>query len=180
MNHSLLKSEIVFKGKVFDLQVDEIEYSSGNHAIREVALHYGGAVVVPVKGDGKVVFVRQFRYPFKKLLIELPAGKLNKDEDPQHCALRELEEETGYQTTDIHKLGVIATTPGFCTELLHIYLAENLSPGNHNREEGELEMEVLELSFDEIETKIMNGEIYDSKSISGIYMAQNFLKKFKK
>ena len=180
MNHSILKSEIVFKGKVFDVQVDEIEYNSGNHARREVAIHYGGAVVVPVNANGKVIFVKQFRYPFKKLLIELPAGKLNKGEDPQHCALRELEEETGYKTADIHKLGVIATTPGLCTELLQIYLAENLSPGNHNREEGELEMEVLEFSFNEIETKIMNGEIYDAKSISGIYMAQNYLKNNKK
>ena len=71
MNHSILKSEIVFKGKVFDVQVDEIEYNSGNHARREVAIHYGGAVVVPVNANGKVIFVKQFRYPFKKLLIEL-------------------------------------------------------------------------------------------------------------
>lgn len=176
MNHSLVKSEIVFKGKVFDVQVDEIEYTSGNNAIREVALHYGGAVVVPIKSDGKVVTVKQFRYPFQKWLTELPAGKLNKDEDPRHCAVRELEEETGYKTTDVRKLGVIATTPGFCTELLHIYLAENLSPGAHKREEGEFGMEILELSFGEIETKIMNGEIYDAKSISGIYMAQNLIK----
>jgi ADP-ribose pyrophosphatase len=176
MNHSILKSEIVFKGKVFDVQVDEIEYNSGNHAIREVILHYGGSVVVAITPDDKIVLVKQFRYPFQKYLTELPAGKLNMGEDPQHCAVRELEEETGYKSDKIHKLGVIATTPGFCTELLHIFLAENLIPGDHNREEGEFGMEVLELTFEEIEKKILNGEIYDSKSITGIYLAQNYLK----
>lgn len=176
MKYSLLKSDIVFKGKVFDVQVDEIEYKSGNRAKREVAFHYGGAVVAAITPQNKIVMVNQFRYPFQKYMIELPAGKLNKDEDPEHCAVRELEEETGYTAKSIHKLGVITTTPGFCSELLHIFLAEDLTAGEHNREEGETGMEVYEYSFDEIEMKIRTGELYDSKSISGIYLAQTFLK----
>ncbi len=173
MNFKVKKSEILFHGRVFDLQVDDIEYDSGNKAIREVALHPGGSVIVPVKEDGRIIMVKQFRYPFQKFMLELPAGKLEKDEDPQNCAERELTEETGYSTKSINKLGAIATTPGFCTEVLHIYLAENLTPGNHNREEGEYGMEMFEYTLDEIDEKITSGEIIDSKTICGIHYYKN-------
>ncbi|MBK7632547.1 MAG: NUDIX hydrolase [Ignavibacteriales bacterium] len=173
MNYKLLKSEIRYKGKVFDHQVDEIEYESGNRGIREIAIHPGGAVVVPVKDDGKIILVKQFRYPLQKTLIELPAGKLDKGEDPLVCATRELEEETGYKAKVIKKLGEIYTAPGYCTEILHIYSAEGLIAGNHNREEGELEMEILEFSSNEIETMITKGEITDAKTIIGIHYLKN-------
>ena len=175
VNFKVKKSEIIFKGRVFDLQVDEIEYDSGNKAVREVALHPGGAVIVPVKEDGKIIMVKQFRYPFQKFMLELPAGKLEKDEDPKDCAERELTEETGYSAKSINKLGAIATTPGFCSEVLHIYLAENLTPGNHNREEGEYGMETYEFSLDEIEEKIKHGDIIDSKSICGVHFYKGTL-----
>lgn len=169
MNYKLLKSEILYKGKVFDHQVDEIEYESGNKGIREIAIHPGGAVVVPIKDDGKIILVKQFRYPFQKTLIELPAGKLDKGEDPLVCATRELEEETGYKAEEIKKLGEIYTAPGYCTEILHIYSAKGLTPGNHNREEGEHGMEILELPLGEIEEMIIKGEIKDAKTIAGIH-----------
>lgn len=171
-NFKVIKSETLFRGKVFDLQVDQIEYNSGNPGVREIAIHPGGAVVVPIKNDGKIVFVKQFRYPLQKVLLELPAGKLEVGEDPMKCAVRELEEETGYKAEEITKLGAIYTTPGFCTEVLHIYLAKGLTPGNHNREEGEHGMEVLELTREEIEEKIKNGDLVDAKSLSGILMAK--------
>lgn len=169
MNYKLLKSEILYKGKVFDHQVDEIEYKSGNKGIREIAIHPGGAVVIPVKDDGKIILVKQFRYPLQKTLIEFPAGKLEKGEDPLICATRELEEETGYKAKEIKKLGEIFTAPGYCTEILHIYSAKGLTPGNHNREEGELEMEILELTVEEIEKMIISGKINDAKTIVGMY-----------
>ncbi len=175
MNYKLLKSEILYKGKVFDHQVDEIEYESGNKGIREIAIHPGGAVVVPVKDDGKIILVKQFRYPLQKTLIELPAGKLDKDEDPLICATRELEEETGYKAKEIKKLGQIYTAPGYCTEILHIYYAKGLTPGNHNREEGEHGMEILEISLDEIEKMIDQGDINDAKTIVGIHYVKNLL-----
>lgn len=173
MNFKLIKSKILYKGKVFDHQVDEIEYNSGNKGIREIAIHPGGAVVVPVKDDGKIILVKQFRYPLQKTLIELPAGKLEKGEDPLVCATRELEEETGYKSASIKKLGEIYTAPGYCTEILHIYSATELIPGNHNREEGEQGMEILELSMNEIQMMIMNGEITDAKTIVGIHYLKN-------
>jgi len=175
-NYKVKKSEILFRGKVFDLQVDELEYNSGNKGIREIAVHPGGAVVVPVKDDNKIVMVSQFRYPFQKFLLEMPAGKLDKNEDPLVCATRELEEETGYKSKSIIKLGSICTTPGFCTEVLHIFLAEGLVPGNHNREEGEHGMEVHELTLEEIEQKILAGEIIDAKSISGVLLYKLYIK----
>lgn len=89
MNFKVNKSDTLFRGKVFDLQVDQIEYFSGNKGVRETAVHPGGAVAAAVKDDGKIIFVKQFRYPLKKDLIELPAGKLNKGEDPLICAVRE-------------------------------------------------------------------------------------------
>lgn len=173
MNYKILKSQILYKGKVFDHQVDEIEYNSGSKSIREIAIHPGGAVIVPIKDNGKIILVKQFRYPLQKTLIELPAGKLDKGEDPLICAGRELEEETGYKAKEIKKLGEIYTSPGYSTEILHIYSAKELIPGNYNREEGEQGMEILELSLNEIEKMIANGEITDAKTIVGIYFLKN-------
>lgn len=173
-NFKLIKSDILFQGKVFDLKVDEIEYNStGNKGRREVAVHPGGAVVVALTDENKIVMVKQFRYPHQEWVLELPAGKLDDNEDPKICATRELTEETGYTAMQIHKLGKIYTTPGFCNEVLHIYLAENLTAGKHNREEGEEGMEIFEFTIDEINEKIRSGEIVDAKTISGIYMYLN-------
>jgi ADP-ribose pyrophosphatase len=145
MNYTIKKSNVLYEGKVFDLKIDEIEYDTGNKAIREVALHPGGAVAVPLTKEGRIVMVEQFRYPLQKKLLELPAGKLDKGEDPLVCAVRELEEETGYKSGSVEKLGEIYTAPGYCTEILHLYLLGELTKGNHNREEGEYGMVVHEL-----------------------------------
>ena len=104
MNFTIKKSDLIYKGKVFDIKVDKIEYNSGNEANREVVVHPGGAVVVGVTRENKIVMVKQHRYPMNKILIELPAGKLDKDEDPQMCAARELEEETGYRSNKMENL----------------------------------------------------------------------------
>ena len=173
MNYRVVKSEVIFRGKVFNTKVDQIEYTSGNKAVREVAEHPGGAVVVPVADDGKIVMITQHRFPVNKVLLELPAGKLNKGENPLVCAVRELEEETGYKSDNVIELGSIYTTPGYSTEKLWIYLAKDLKPGDHNREEGEFGMEVFEYPLEEIEKKIMDGQIVDGKTICGIFLAKN-------
>jgi len=171
MNFKVTKSETVFHGKVFDVRVDEIEYNeTGNKSFRQVAVHPGGAVIVPVKDDGRIILISQYRYPHNEIVIELPAGKLEKSEDPLECAKRELIEETGYRSNKIKKLGKIYTKPGFCNETLHIYLAEELISGNHAREEGEEDIQLIELTLNEIDEKIKNGEIVDGKTISGITM----------
>lgn len=167
MNFKVTSSKIIFTGKVFNIKFDEIEYDSGNKGIREVVLHNGGSVVIATKND-KIFLVKQFRYPFNEFLYELPAGKLEINEEPDLCAQRELEEETGYKTEALQKLGVIYTSPGFCSEKLHIYLAENLFEGKLAREEGEFGMELFEYSLNEILIMISEGKIKDAKTICGI------------
>jgi ADP-ribose pyrophosphatase len=170
----VIDSKTFYEGKVLKLQVDEIEYaSSKNIGLREVAIHPGGAVIVPINNDGKFVLVKQFRYPLKIELIEFPAGKLDNDEDPITCARRELEEETGYSSSDISYIGKFYTAPGYCTELLHIFLAKNLKTGNHRREEGENEMQIIELTLDEIQNMIKQEKILDSKTISALFLLQS-------
>jgi len=166
MNYKVIKKEKIFEGVVFDVQVDQIIYDSGNESVREVVIHNGGAVVLPITDEGKLIFVKQFRYPFQKFLIESPAGKLEKDEDPYECASRELTEETGYSSNNIVKLGEIYTSPGFCDEILYLYLATDLTAGKHNREEGEFGMETFEYSLSEVDEMIKNGEIVDAKTIA--------------
>lgn len=173
MNFKLTNSKILFEGKVFNLKLDEIEYDSGNKGIREVVVHPGGAVVIPVSDEGKLVMVTQFRYPFQTTLLEFPAGKLDMDEDPLDCAARELEEETGYKAAKINELGKIYTAPGYCTETLHIYVAQELKKGDHKREEGEYGMEIYEFEIAEIETKIKSGEIIDAKTICAVYLLKS-------
>ncbi|MEN8192198.1 MAG: NUDIX hydrolase [Bacteroidota bacterium] len=177
MNYKVEKKEKIFEGIVFDVQVDQITYDSGNESVREVVIHNGGAVVLPVTNDGKLILVKQFRYPFQKFLIECPAGKLEKGEDPLTCATRELTEETGYTAESITKLGQIYTTPGFCDEVLYLYLATNLTAGDHDREEGEYGMEIYEYSLSEVDEMIRKGEIVDAKTISIIYQYKSRLAK---
>ncbi len=175
MNFKVIKSQVLYSGKVFNTKVEQIEYKSGNKAVQEIVEHHGGAVVVPVTNDGKIIMVTQYRFPVDKILLELPAGKLGKDENPLQCAVRELEEETGYKSDKVKELGSIYTTPGYSTEKLWIYLAKDLKPGNHNREEGEFGMEVFEFSLEEVEQKIYKGEIVDGKTICGIFLAKKTL-----
>ena len=127
MKLKVLNRTTPFRGRVFNVVVDDVEYPSGNKSVREVAEHSGGAVILAHFPDDTILLVNQHRYPFDAFIWELPAGKLNPGEDPLHCAQRELEEETGYLGADWKKLTAIYTTPGFCSEVLHIYLATGLS-----------------------------------------------------
>jgi len=174
MNYKVTKSENVFNGIVFDVKLDILEYDSGNAGRREVIHHNGGAVVLPITDDGKLVLIKQFRYPLQEILIEAPAGKLEIGEDPMICATRELTEETGYTAEKIISLGKISTTPGFCDEIRYLYLAQDLTAGEHNREEGEYGMEVFVYSLSEVDEMIKNGELYDSKTIAAIYHYKSF------
>ncbi len=181
MDPKTLGREIIYTGKVFDLIVDQVEYPSGNRSVREIAHHPGGAVVVPMLGDGSVLMVNQLRYPLGKCLLELPAGKLNKDEDPELAARRELEEETGWSAGELVKLASFYTTPGFCDEELHVYLGRALtrSPMGTQREEGELTMTVQAIPFEEAVHMAVSGELKDGKTIIGLLLAERLMKEKK-
>lgn len=172
----LLNHKVIYNGKVFNTIVDEIEYDSGNKAVREVAEHPGGAVVLPLLDDGRIIFVHQHRYPLNQSLYELPAGKLEPNEPPEECARRELEEETGYKASKLEKLTAIFTSPGFCTEKLHIFLARNLRDGRQQLEEGELGLTLKYIHFKEAFHMVQSNEIVDAKTIVGLFFLQSMLK----
>jgi ADP-ribose pyrophosphatase len=178
MELKLLKRNIIYNGKVFNVIVDDVEYESGNYLIREVAEHSGGAVIFAVFPDEKIILIRQHRYPINKFIYELPAGKLNPNEDPLDCAKREFEEETGYKANKWQKLTAIYTTPGFCSEQLHIYMAQDLYPAENGRnlEEGELTMTLEILPLEKVIEMIKNQEIVDGKTISGVMVGKMKMK----
>ncbi len=177
MELKLLKRDMVYTGKVFDLIVDHVEYPSGNKGVREIAHHPGGAVVVPLFENGSVMLVKQMRYPLGKHILELPAGKLNKGEEPELAARRELMEETGWSAVRWEKLTTIYTTPGFCDEELHIFLATGLqgSSDDHRREEGELSMTLHIMPLADAVAMVETGEMKDGKTIAGLLLAERRL-----
>ena len=179
MNLKLLKRTELYKGRVFNIIVDEVQYPSGKTSVREVAEHGGGSVALAVFPDGRIILVRQHRYPFNQFVWELPAGKLSRNEDPLHCAQRELEEETGYAGNHWRKLTAIYTTPGFCSEVLHIYLATGLheTPGGRKLEEGEETMTMTILPLEQTIAMIERQEIVDGKTICGILLGERILRK---
>ncbi len=181
MQLKLLKRNRLYEGRVFNVIVDDVEYPSGNHSVREVAEHAGGAVVAAVDDAGNVILIHQHRYPLGDFLWELPAGKLNPNEDPLDCARRELAEETGYLATTWRKLTAIYTSPGFCNEQLHLYLATELSqrPEGRALEEGEQTMSMHVRPLIEAIAMIDRGEIVDGKSICGILLADRMLREEK-
>jgi ADP-ribose pyrophosphatase len=181
MDFKVVKNERLYNGKVFNLLVDQIEYSSGSRAIREVAEHPGGAVALPMFPDNRIILVRQFRYPMGKFLYELPAGKLDAGEDPAVCAARELAEETGYTAKNLKKLTAIYTSPGFCTEQLHIFLATELSRSGRGQrlEEGERSLTVESFPLSEAIQMIEREEIVDAKTICGILLGERLLRRDK-
>jgi ADP-ribose pyrophosphatase len=166
-----LSRQVVYSGKVFDLIVDQIEYPSGEKGIREIAHHPGGSVVIPVLDDGCILFVKQLRYPFGRHIYELPAGKLSPSEDPAVAAARELEEETGYIAGSLTYVTSLYSTPGFCDEVLHLYVASGLrqSPTGHKREAGEQTMTLHMMTLDQALALVDEREIVDAKTIVGLY-----------
>jgi ADP-ribose pyrophosphatase len=167
-----LSHKLLYSGRIIDLYVDDVMYPSGKQTVREVARHPGGAAVVPLTDDGNVILVDQLRYPLGRHILELPAGKLSPGEDPAHCAARELEEETGWLAESLIKLCAFHTSPGFCDELLHVYLGQGLrpSPEGHKREEGEFTMSLHVVPFSEALAMISSGAITDAKTIIGLLL----------
>ena len=161
-----LNSELIFQGKVVTLTRDDVEISNGQKALREVVKHTGGVVILAFK-DNKILLVRQFRYPLKQVIYELPAGKLEKGEDPHFAAKRELEEETGYCANKWTDLGFVYTSPGYSDEKLYLYKAEDLYYTNVHPDDGEI-IEPIECEFSKALNMIKTGEISDAKSLCAI------------
>ncbi len=165
-----LDSQTIFEGRVFTVTKDNVELSNGLLRTREVVHHNGGVVILAEKED-KILLVKQYRYPTKEALYELPAGKLDKaGESIIDAAKRELLEETGHKASDWKSLGFIWPTPGFCNEKLHLFFAQNLKFYEPNPEEGEI-IDFYEIEKHKVFTMIKTGEINDSKTICAIMRA---------
>lgn len=169
-----LSSQYVYNGKVIDVKRDKILVSNGHQSTREVVEHTGGVVILALKED-KLLMVKQWRYPIKGVSLELPAGKLEKGENPDYASKRELEEETGYISDNWKSLGYIYTSPGFCDEKLYLYLASDLKYKQQNPDEDEI-IESLEYPISEIFDMIDNGLINDSKTICALFRAREYLR----
>lgn len=169
-----IDTEYIFKGKVINLRVDKVKIFNGNTPTREIIEHNGGVAIVAMDKDKKILLVKQFRKPFEDVLIEIPAGKLEKDELPENCASRELEEETGYKPTHIKFLFDIYPSPGFSNEKLYIYFTDNIVEGTLNPDEDE-NIEIMKVTYDEAVEMIYNGTIKDAKSIAGILGVRKYI-----
>ncbi len=150
---------------------EEVELPSGKRITLELLRHPGAAAVVPFLDDERILLLTQYRYAAGGTIWEVPAGKLDKGEDPELCALRELEEETGYRAGRIERTGVILTSPGFTDERIHLFCAYDLEPGTLQHEQAE-QIEVREVRFSEALDMIDRGELIDAKSIVALYHAQ--------
>lgn len=165
-----INSQEVFSGKMLHLTVDTVLLPNDKTATREVVKHPGAVAIVPIFPDGKVVFVKQYRYPVGQVLLELPAGKLDVGELPKNCALRELQEETGYKANNLEKLTSIFTAPGFSDEVIHIYKATGLLMKDKNPDEDEF-VESIVLDEKQIKDMIKDGTICDAKTLVGLFFA---------
>ena len=157
----------IYNGKVVTLNVDTVRLPNGVTIDLEVIRHQGAAAVVPLKGDGTVVLIRQFRHAAGGFIYEIPAGKLHQGEDPLECAARELEEEIGYRAGRFDLLSSIFTAPGFADEVIHVYLATELMKGVQNLDQDEV-LEIVEMPLRDAIGKIEDGSIRDAKTIVGL------------
>lgn len=168
----------IYQGKVVTLNVDTVRLPNGHTIDLEVIRHPGASAVVPMKDDGTVVMIRQFRHAANGFIFEIPAGKLHPKEDPLDCAARELEEEIGYKAGHFELLSSIFTAPGFADEVIHVYVATALTRGTQNLDQDEV-LEVVEMPLREAIAKIEDGTIRDAKTIVGlqaVYIRQNHLR----
>jgi len=168
---SVISHQEVYSGKIVTLDVDTIQQPSGRTTIREVVHHPGGVTAVPVLNDGRLLLIRQFRYPIGKFILELPAGKLDSGQPPLETMARELEEETGYRAEQLNYVFSFYTTPGISDERIHFFVARGLNPCAQRLEEGE-HITVEAFTPEECLEKIKAGEISDGKTILGILWYQ--------
>lgn len=162
-----IHSKQVYTGKIISLQVDEVCLPDGNQSKRELVKHPGAVAVIPITEDGKIILVEQYRKALEKTIIEIPAGQLEKGEEPAMTAVRELEEETGYTTTldQLEFVDSFYTSPGFADEIIHIYLATTIEKLSYNVPGDEDEfIEIIEVTLEEAQDLMKRERIHDAKT----------------
>jgi ADP-ribose pyrophosphatase len=165
-----IRTEPIFQGKVISLQVDHVRLPNGETATREIIRHPGAVAVLALLGD-KMLVVEQYRKPLGKSQVEIPAGKLEKGEDPLEAARRELEEETGYRCGSIRHLSSFYTSPGFADEILHLYVSEQIVPGVASPDEDEF-LECEAITLEQAQQYMREQRISDAKTVTAVYAWQ--------
>lgn len=167
MEYKKIKEELVYEGKIISVYKDYIELSNGNKVVWDLVKHKGAAAIIPVREDGKIILVRQYRNALEEMTLEIPAGGLEPGEEPIECATRELEEETGFFSTEVEHLIDTISAVGFCNERVYIYYATGLQASKQNLDENEY-VELEAYSMEELVRMIDDGAIQDGKTIAGI------------
>jgi ADP-ribose pyrophosphatase len=168
-----LQTRRIFEGKILNVRVDTVRTAKGGEATREVVEHRGAVAIVPLLEDGKVVLVRQFRQAVGEVLLEIPAGTLNRGENPEECARRELVEEIGYEPMRLEKMFSSYLAPGYSSELLHVFLATELRAAEGCTDEDETVVSEV-MPLDEAVKMIRTGGIKDAKTICGLLLAADW------
>jgi len=169
LEEKLVKSQLLYEGKILNLRRDEVELPNGRHATREIVVHNGAVAMLPVLPDGRIIFVEQFRQATGHVLLEIPAGKIEAGEDIHTCLERELLEETGYRANKFEKLISFYPAPGYSTEVIHIYRATELEECTPQPDEDEF-IRVKLLDLEDALKLVLNNTIEDSKTIIAILL----------
>ncbi|MFK7697147.1 NUDIX hydrolase [Paenibacillus sp. HJGM_3] len=165
-------TEPIFQGRVISLQVDTVALPNGETAKREIVKHPGAVAVLAIH-EGRMIVVEQYRKPLERSLVEIPAGKLEPGEDPLEAAKRELEEETGFRCDTLKPIFSFYTSPGFADEILHVYFAEQLVPGEVRLDEDEF-LDIEFLTLEAAQQYIAEGRIRDAKTVAAVYAWQAY------
>ena len=174
LEEKIIEGKIVHEGKFLTLKSDKVLLPNGNTSTREWIKHPGAVCCIPILPNGKIVLIRQYRYAVKEEMIEIPAGKLDKNEIPEKCALRELEEEIGYRANKLTLLANIHPAVGFTNEKIWLYLAEKLVKTEQSLDFDEF-LELIPTKLDDAVKMVWSGQITDVKTIIGILWAQRML-----
>jgi ADP-ribose pyrophosphatase len=174
LTETRISSEEVFDGKLLHARRDVVKLPNGEEATREYIVHPGAVLVIPILPDGQLVLERQFRYPLGRAFIELPAGKIDPNEDPLITGQRELLEETGYSAAQWEFVATLHPCIGYSSEAIHIYLARDLSLGDHQRDDEEF-LEIFTMSLPDAMAAMRRGEITDGKTMIALFWAHTWL-----
>lgn len=174
LEEKTLSKEYAFKGRIINLRVDKVELPDGSVSTREIVEHNGGIGVLPIDDEMNVYVVKQWRSPYKRVVLEIPAGKRDGDEKPLDCGVRELKEEIGAVANEYTYLGELLPSPGYCGEIIYIYLARGLTFENQKLDEGEF-LNVEKMPFKKLVEMVINGEVCDAKTQIAVLKADKLL-----
>ncbi|HEY2419927.1 MAG TPA: NUDIX hydrolase [Neobacillus sp.] len=173
LEEKTLKSEEIFSGKVISLHLQDVELPNGKQSKREIIKHPGAVAIIAITDDNKIVMVEQYRKALERTIVEIPAGKLEKGEEPSFCAKRELEEETGYECKSLELLTSFYTSPGFADEIVHVFLAKGLTKKENAASLDEDEfVNLVELTLEDSLRYIKEQKIYDAKTMFAVQYLQ--------